>query len=453
MFARTAVPRRRGTSPLRRVARTPLRNNSRHHQDSLRSVSATDRATYEYCQYMCEDLRVLPKSLDSLLIQSLASHMRITYLHQYFTTPSSRGGTRSYEFARRWAAAGHQVDIISGYSADQEKPRSASVRLDGFTVHYVPVEYENGMDRRSRLMSFGRFATHATVLARKLSPDVVYATSTPLTITIPAWGSTIFSKTPYVFEVRDQWPDVPIAMGYLENPISRRAAIAMESLAYRRAAHIVALAPGMRQDIVGKGIAPSKVSVVPQGCDVDIFDLGEADRVRRSNPWLGDRPVVLYAGTIGRANGVRYLVDMASRTVREQPELCFVVLGEGAERNAVEEYARSLGLLGVNVYFLGGKPKPEVADWMAASSLTLGLLCGPRVVWKDAVSNKFFDSLAAGIPIASNFDGWQTQLSIESGVGFELPQNCPREGARIVMERLRDRDWLAAVPAELGLLG
>ncbi len=373
--------------------------------------------------------------------------MRIAYLHQHFVTPAQGGGTRSYEFARRWALAGHEVHVLRSGSFEPSGHRGWAVSdVDGITVHSLAVDYSNKMSVTRRLTAFAAYAAAASVRARALKPDVIYATSTPLTVAIPALAGSAGRGAPYVFEVRDQWPDVPIAMGYLRNPALRTAAIWLERLAYRRSSHIVVLAPGMKSDIEAKGVPGDKISVIPQGCDVGIFQGASAMEVRRAHPWLGQGPVFLYAGAIGPANGLRYLIELSHAMQSVTPSAQFVILGDGKERAALEALTRERALEGC-VHFLGSKNKHEVAEWMAASDATIALFTGPRVLWKDAVQNKFFDSIAAERPVASNNDGWQTQIAIEAGVGVMLDPDDPTVGATQLAAMVSDEEFMARVPA------
>lgn len=372
--------------------------------------------------------------------------MRIIYLHQYFVTPEQGGGTRSYEFAKRWVSAGHEVHMLRAGSLESESHRGWAVSdVDGITVHTLGLEYSNKMNVTQRLTAFAAYAAAASLRSRALKPDVAYATSTPLTVAIPAFVASAGRGAPYVFEVRDQWPDVPIAMGYLRNPALRAAAVWLERIAYRRASHIVVLAPGMKSDIEAKGIPGEKISVIPQGCDVGIFRGVSAVEVRRANPWLGDGPVFLYAGAIGPANGLRYLIELSDAMQTVTPSAQFVILGDGKERAALEALSRERGLAGC-VHFLGSKNKHQVAEWMAASDATIALFTGPRVLWKDAVQNKFFDSIAAERPIASNNCGWQTQVAIEAGVGVMLDPDDPIAGAKQLAGMVGDEKFMARVP-------
>ncbi len=241
------------------------------------------------------------------------------------------------------------------------------------------------------------------------------------------------------------WPAVPIAMGYLKNPLLRFVATCLERIAYRNACHIVALAPGMRDDIVAAGIPRDKVTVIPNGCDVDIFgkDLSvEANLIRTSHPWLQHRKLVMFAGTLGRANGVEYLVQLAAEMLVIDPEVRFIIIGDGAERDQIADSAREIGVLDKSLFMLSAMPKTNLASWIAACDFTVGLFTGPSVLWKDAVQNKFFDSLSAGKPVVCNFSGFQSKLAVECGVGLILPSENFSEAARQMHEILYNAAWI-----------
>lgn len=381
--------------------------------------------------------------------------MRVLYLHQYFVTPAMSGGTRSYEMARRLVEAGHRVDLIT---SDQSRARGPGWRVsdeDGITVHWAPVPYDNRMGRLRRIGAFLSFALRASWRAVRLDADVIFATSTPLTIAIPAMIASAVRRRPFVFEVRDQWPDVPIAIGAIRQPVAIFLARALELLTYRRAAHVVALAPGMRADIVAKGVPANKVSVVPNGCDFGLFavDEGARDRLRGANAWLGDRPLVVFAGAFGEVNDVGWLVRLAARVRSLDPEVRFALFGAGRDLPLVRQLAKDLGVGGESVFFFDPLPKAKLAEWLAASDMCMALFTGPRVIWKDAVQNKFFDALAAGIPIACNFDGWQTRIAAAYDVGIHLPPADLDGAARTLVSRLSDRRWLGSARSRALALG
>lgn len=336
-------------------------------------------------------------------------------------------------------------------TTDQRRPAGRGWRESneaGIIVHWAPVPYDNRMSFGQRILAFARFAWMAARRAATLRGDVIFATSTPLTIAIPALVASTIRRVPYVFEVRDMWPDVPIALGVIRSPVSVVLARWLEKLAYRRAAHVVALAPGMRDDIVAKGIPPEKVSVIPNGCDLDVFGVTtDARAVRESNSWLGNRPLVLYAGAVGMANGVHYLVEVARAAKALDPEIRFALFGAGRDLDSVRDLAKRVGVLDVNFFMHEPVPKRQLAEWLAAADMLVALFTGPRVVWKDAVQNKFFDALAAGKPIAGNFDGWQSRIATDSDIGLTLDPKDPSAAARQLVRAVRDTQWLAGVPA------
>ena len=374
--------------------------------------------------------------------------VRIVYLHQYFNTPDMAGGTRSFEMARRLVARGHQVDLVTS-SRDRGREGGWYTTVEsGIRVHWLPVPYDNKMSFGQRIRAFLRFAVAASRRAASLPADVVFATSTPLTIVFPGIYAAWRRRVPLVFEVRDLWPDVPIAMGVIRNPLTIWLARALERLAYRYSKHIVALAPGMRVDILGKGVAAHKVSVIPNGCDRGVFGVDHASVVaalRASRDWLGQRRLVLFGGTLGLANGVGYLVSIAEAMRRLDPEIRFIVIGDGAERAAIAELARHKGVLDQTFFMPGAMPKRELAVWLAACDMAVGLFSGPRVLWKDAVQNKFFDALAAGKPVACNFSGFQSELAVQHDVGLIFDAENAELAARQVHSKLNDDAWLAAV--------
>ena len=370
--------------------------------------------------------------------------MRIVYLHQYFITPQMAGGSRSYEMARRLVNDGHEVHMVtSDQSGDQSGADWRHTIESGIHVHWTPVRYDNVMSYRERVIAFLKFAWRAARKARALNGDILFATSTPLTIAIPAVFAARRCRVPMVFEVRDLWPAVPIAIGAIRNPLAKHAAVALERFAYRNAERIVALAPGMRDEIVATGYSRDKVVVIPNGCDLDLFvDLDGARRLREENSWLGAGPLLVFTGTFGLVNGMDYLVHLAVSLNRRDPEIRIAAIGAGREFSRIQQLARQYGVLDRNFFLLGKLPKREAAAWVGAADMTIALFTGPEIVWRDAVQNKFFDSLAAGTPVANNFTGWQARIAAEAGAGIILSSGDIESAAEDLAHALRDPDWL-----------
>src|SRR5690625_4937567 len=163
--------------------------------------------------------------------------MKIIYLHQYFNTPEMSGGTRSYEMARRLVAAGHDVHMITSWrQPDPARKNWFTTIEEGIKVHWLPVPYSNHMSYQERIKAFFRFAFQAGNKAKALQGDIVFATSTPLTIAIPAISASKKHRIPMVFEVRDLWPELPVAIGAIRNPALIWMAKKLELWAYKHSA-------------------------------------------------------------------------------------------------------------------------------------------------------------------------------------------------------------------------
>ncbi|MBW6438824.1 glycosyltransferase family 4 protein [Actinoplanes hulinensis] len=361
--------------------------------------------------------------------------MRITYIHQYFKTPGMSGGTRSYEFARRLVDRGHEVHMITG---DPDGDRARATREAGIVVHWLPVPYSNAMSYRRRIGAFFDFVRRSTVEAARIPADLVLATSTPLTVAIPGAYAAMRRRVPMVLEVRDVWPELPIAMGALRSPVSRWAAERLEAWAYRRAAHVIALSPGMAASIQRR-FPRVGVTVVPNSSDIGLF--AGADRagaiLRQETPWLGDRPLVLYAGTLGPANGVDYLVRMAACLAETAPDARVAIVGDGRMRDSLRELAAGLGVLDRNLFLLGPVSKERVVAFFGACDLATSVFVDIPELGNNS-PNKVFDAFAAGRPVAVNHGGWIADLLTESGAGLVLPAGDPGAAAIAVADFLGD---------------
>jgi glycosyltransferase involved in cell wall biosynthesis len=376
--------------------------------------------------------------------------MKILYLHQYFNTPQDSGGTRSYEMARRLVAAGHQVEMITSKRdvTDSAARDWLKTEESGIHVHWLPVPYSNAMSYRARIGAFFKFAIGAARKAASMPADVVFATSTPLTIALPGIYAARRQGIPMVFEVRDLWPELPIAVGVLRNPVLKWAAWLLEWVAYHASAHIVALSPGMAEGVIRRGIPAERVTVIPNSSDVELFDVpperGAAIRER-----LGlspEQPLIVYTGTFGLINGVDYLVELAAAMREIAPEVRFLLVGKGAEVQKVTQRAQDLGVLNHNLWIWDAIPKIEMPDVLAAATIATSVVI-PLEALNNNSANKFFDALAAGKPIAINHGGWQADLLRKTGAGIVLPPENVDQAALLLADFVQDTDRLQKASA------
>jgi len=357
------------------------------------------------------------------------TRMRIIYLHQYFNTPDMSGSTRSFEIGRRLAATGHQVDIITSWQEPTSQTGWFMTDVAGMRVHWLPVRYSNHMSYLARMAAFFKFAIRAAGRARRIPGDVVFATSTPLTIAIPAVYTARRRGIPMVFEVRDLWPELPIAVRALQNPLLRGAARVLERWSYTNSAAVIALSPGMAEGIVRTGYPREKVAVVPNASDLELFRRDAArGRDFRTRMRIGeDKILVGYLGTLGRINGVSYLVRVAA-ALKEDPRFVFITVGDGQEREQVAALARSEGVLDKNFMMLPKIAKWQVPELLSAVDIATSLFL-PIPQMESNSANKFFDALAAGCCVAINYGGWHAQLLRDARAGIRLNGDPARAAA------------------------
>lgn len=377
--------------------------------------------------------------------------MHIYYLHQYFNTRHGFTGTRSYEFARRFVQKGHRVTMLKSGRAvvDGLDCRAGGGfrehDVDGVRVIAIDAGFGNshvgtGMSGLQRVREFQRFASAAIRVGRELAardgerPDIVFATSTPLMIGRAGRDLARSFGAPFVFEIRDVWPDALVNTGTLRNPLVIWWLRSMARSYYRAASHIVALSPGMKAGVVRQGVADAKVTVIPNSSDLDLFrpDLdGSAARARLG---LGDRFAAVYFGAMGRANGLEYAVE-AARILRDRGRRDIVVVlhGSGGMREPLQALAARYGL--DNVVFSPSTPdKAAVAEIVAGCDAGMTIYAATEVEqsWSP---NKMFDTLAAGKPVLINVPGWLRETIERNQCGLYVD---PREAASLAdaLERL-----------------
>lgn len=333
--------------------------------------------------------------------------------------------------------------------------KRAKFEVDGIDVRGVGVPYAQTMSPARRMRAFAAFMLGACCEAMRVRrPDVVFATSTPLTIAVPGMWAAAWHRCPFVFEVRDLWPAAPIELGILKNPVVIALARGLERLAYRRAAHIVALSPGMKGGIVEAGVPAEKVTVIPNASDLELFRVpaavGRAYRDRLGE--LGDRPWVVYAGAFGKVNAVSWIVDVAAEVARIAPEVAFVLVGAGNEKAHCHALARQRNLDGRTAFFCEPLPRTELPALLSAATM-LTSLARDLPVMRTNSANKFFDAFAAGKPVVINYGGWQAELLERTGAGLVLDQGDVAGSARRLVDAIRDSDWLRRAGAAAARLG
>ncbi|WP_180078380.1 glycosyltransferase family 4 protein [Acinetobacter sp. YH12208] len=345
--------------------------------------------------------------------------MKIIYLHQYFNTPNMSGGTRSYEMAKRLVASGHEVHMVTSWVKDTDKKEWFIEDIDGIKVHWFPNPYNNKMSFKQRIQAFFRFAYAATRKVSAISADIIFATSTPLTIAIPAILGARKQKIPMVFEVRDLWPEVPIAMGILKKPHHIFLAKKLEKWAYKNSAHVVALSPGMKEGVVSTGYPDSKVSVIPNSCDNSLFEVKSEkfEQFLLDNSWLPQGKIIIYTGTFGLVNDVGITIELAKELKKRNSDIKILLIGDGFEYDKVYNKALNENVLDKQLFIRKQVPKNEIPYYLKYASMASSFAMDLPAIQANS-ANKFFDALAAGKPILINYGGWQKDILEENKCGI-----------------------------------
>ena len=361
--------------------------------------------------------------------------MNILYIHQYFRTPYEPGGTRSYWISRELIDRGHSVTMLT--TTDQQMASKTEHKtIDGINVIYINVPYENSMSVLQRLFSFIRFMMKSLNIARKQrNLDLVLATSTPLTVGFPALVLKKIKKIPFVFEVRDLWPEVPIQMGALRNKFIIKLALWFEKRIYDNALHIIALSPGMEQGVLARNIAKDKVSMIPNMSKIDAFYPRAKNHELIQELGLSKTSFkVVYFGAMGLANAMEYVME-AIEKFENDPEIEFLFLGQGTMENVLKEKCMKLNL--TNVKFFGNVPMAKLSEIVNFCDVSLVTFSDIPILATNS-PNKLFDSLSAGKAIIVNSPGWTKDLVQDQKCGlFVNPEDANDLFQKIVLLKER----------------
>jgi len=357
--------------------------------------------------------------------------MHILYIHQHFATPAGSTGTRSYEFARRWVKAGHKVTLITGYydigGLQVDKALYQKQNIEGINVVVVGTKYSNKQSHLRRITSFLSFCLLSIYAGlRTKGVDAIYVSSTPVTVGIPAMVIKWARHIPFVFEVRDQWPEIPIELGIITNRFTIKILLWLEKTIYKNCSSIVALSPGQADGIRAVLTEEKAITVIPNSCDTDVFrpDIN-GSAIRQRMDW-GNKLVLLHTGAMGKVNGLNFVIDAAER-LKEHSDIVFVLIGDGNQKPFLEGRVKKLGL--TNVQILPSVPKQQrrkaspsgLPEILAAADIALVVIANYPIIEHNC-ANKFFDGLAAGKPVLLNYSGWQRKIleSNEAGFGCTL---------------------------------
>lgn len=373
--------------------------------------------------------------------------MRVLYFHQHFSTPMGAAGIRSYEMARRLILQGHQVTMVCGSYGNGktglEGPFLKGRRrgtVDGIDIIEFDLSYSNAHGLLKRAGTFLKFAFGSVGIALRESYDVAFATTTPLTAGIPGIAARWLRRKKFVFEVRDLWPELPREMGVIKNPVVLWALSMLEWASYRSAHKCVALSPGIQKGIERRGVKAEKIALIPNGCDIDIFGATNITPTRPAGVSEQDL-VAVFTGTHGQANGLDAVLQAAEVLQnRGRGDIKIVLIGDGKLKPGLVAQAQEKDLK--NVVFLDPVPKAELASLIAGADIGVQCLANIPAFYYGTSPNKFFDYIAAGLPVLNNYPGWLADMISESECGFVVPAENPEAFAKALEMAAENRTAL-----------
>ncbi len=360
------------------------------------------------------------------------------------------GSTRSYEFAKRLVSNGNEVYMVT--SNWQKKSEKTFTVENGIKVFWGKSSYTNKMGYFSRLISFISFATFALIKGIRLDYDLIIASSTPITVGMPAIILKKIKKVKLVFEVRDVWPQLPIALGVIKSKIVIKLLRLFESKIYFESDSIIALSEGMKHEIM-KVNNTKKISVITNLCDNKKFNIKRniGLEFKRNYLNLNKNPLIIYAGAFGIINNVIYLVDIAKESKKNNLNINFLLVGDGHQRKKIELKAKNLKLLNKNLFILDYLPKDMMPKLLSASTIVSSLFVDLPEMENNS-ANKFFDGLAAGKPMMLNYGGWQSKLIRKHNAGFVIPNGNPKKALKIIKKYIYNNDKIKSMSIQSRML-
>jgi len=375
--------------------------------------------------------------------------MKIVYLHQYFVTPSEAGGNRSYYLASKLASLGHEVVVITSNYQYDDWPFVKTTNENGFKVVYIKNRFESKMGKLRRLIAYFRFMLLATYFSlSQKNTDLIYASSTPLLIGIPAIALKIRSKAAFVFELRDLWPDVPYELGYVRSKIVFKIMKSLEYYLYKKSDLIVTISDGIKERI--PEAYRNKAVTYPFGAELSNFT-ASADLSWRADNSIDADTLVVYTGAIGWANGFDLLLDAAGDLLKEDVSVHIALIGVGSALEHVKQRVEKEKLSNISIF-------PPVAAKelnQIYASADVGLILfgsASDTYYNTASPNKFFDYIAAGLPFIYHFGGPLSDEVEHFAVGRKVKKDsresllqCLKDMHLGVGPVLRDRVAIRAV--------
>ena len=378
--------------------------------------------------------------------------MKILYISQYFPPEMGAPSARASELARHWANAGHQVSVLTGFPNHPTGvvPAEWRSRLRRLTYHEKVGQVDvyrtwlwplPNRKAHERMRNYASFCVSAGLRGLTIpTPDVIIGSSPQLLVALSAWWLAFAQEVPFVFEVRDLWPESLVAVGAgREDSLLHTALAKIAGFLYQRADRIVVVTPAFKDHLIRHWRIPAeKIAIVENGVETDLFTLIPAEETQplRQNLGIGSKFLVSYIGTMGNAHGLTTLLDAASTLYSLNPEVHFLLIGEGAEKEQTKAQSQSRGL--TNVQFLDQQPREKIPAFISASDACLVLL-KKTDIFKTVIPTKMLEFMSCERPLILGVDGQARQIVEQAGAGLVIEPENPDALVRAIQQLAADR--------------
>lgn len=347
---------------------------------------------------------------------------KILYLHQYFNTYEMNGSTRSLEISKAFIEEGYEVEMITATRSNQKEFPSNYL---GINIKWINAPYGNELSFYKRVLMFFRYVFIASYYSLTKNYDLIYCSSTPLTIGIPALLSNFFRKKKFIFEARDIWPEIPVAMNIIKNKLLIWCLRKLAALCYKRSEFIITLSVDMKYEILKNyDVKTNKIIIAENGSKSTFFvknDNFKRQFVKKHSMPVNNK-ILVYPGAFGYVNEVSYLAHLASYF---KEEISFIVIGSGIEKEKIKNIAKTNLTLTRNFFLLDPVPKKDIFDIISISDFLISTVADIPALNQNS-ANKFFDGLRAGKCVLINHGGWQQDYLESTKSGVRLSRNLDK---------------------------
>ncbi|MGA3193598.1 MAG: glycosyltransferase family 4 protein [Terriglobales bacterium] len=380
--------------------------------------------------------------------------MKILYVSQYFPPEMGAPAARAAELSRHWVRMGHEVTVLTGFPNHPTGVVPAEWQSRFRRLHHVETVEGVGIERtwlwplpnrkaHERIRTYGSFCISSSICGLGLArPDLIIGTSPQLLVALSGLWLASWKRVPFVFEVRDLWPESLVAVGAAaEGSFMHRTLGTIAGFLYGRADRIVVVTPAFKSHLIQHWRVPAeKISIVENGVETDLFrvdpdrlDIQKQLNLNRAR--FDDRFLVCYIGTLGMAHGLETLIDAAERLRHTLPSALLMLIGEGAEKKHIAELAAARGL--TNIEFIGQQPRESIPALISVSDLCLVML-KKTDLFKTVIPTKLLEYMACERPVIVAVDGQARQIVEDAQAGVYVPPEDSQALAQAICDLARN---------------